>query len=110
MKNTHTLFLAVCLAVLIVPSSGRAGTRAPERAADQPSAVNRAEPSDSSLLPELPASVAERFRELEEKDPAAFRDLLRRSLSARLIRTERGEKFPADLPVELAGGMTDEGR
>ena len=68
--------------------------------------MERATPSPARqgevALPALPASMEDRFRELAERDPAAFRDLLRRDLSARLIRADRDDERKADLPVELA--------
>jgi len=59
-----------------------------------------------SELPQVPDAQLERLREIAERDPAGFRDLLRRDLAARLLWRVRGDGHSADLPVELAGDMT----
>jgi hypothetical protein len=114
MRKTYTRCVVLCAVTLCGPILGLAGS-ARAQAADRPDGMpavvstGRAVSADADpVLPELPEAARERLRELSEKDPAAFRDLLRRSLSARLIWAARGEKLPPDFPVEMAGGMTDD--
>ena len=96
MKMSHLC----ALASLVLASHASASEPAPTSAAPEAATVQDQD------LPRVPGRLLERLRELEQKDPAAFRDLLRRSLAARLLRQEQGDGSSADLPVELAGDLT----
>lgn len=61
------------------------------------------DPRGSEMSAADRAREVERLVALQEKDPAGFRDLLRRSLAARLLWAVSGRPLPPDLPVELAG-------
>lgn len=83
-------FAAVCAITLLL------GIAASPVAADP-------DPRGSEIRPpEDRTTQIERLIALEEKDPAGFRDLLRRSLTARLLWAASGRPLPPDFPVELA--------
>ena len=106
--NTSSMLIAV---VLVLGPAGIAAGRdlaVPGMTLVQVEPAPVENPAAGGALPELPRgmeAMEARLRELSVKDPGAFRDLLRRSLSARLIRAARGEPLPADFPVELAGHL-----
>jgi hypothetical protein len=97
--------------IAITLSLGIAGSAAaverPERGAWQqaprPPDAGDPDPSGSEVwLEQDRTTQLERLMALEEKDPAGFRDLLRRSLTARLLWGSSGRPLPPDFPVELA--------
>jgi len=108
MKISHVCLLASFTLASILACHASASEPVPDPAADEVARVQAAAPEDG--LPRVPGALLERLRELEEKDPAAFQDLLRRNLAARLLWQERGVPSAADLPVELAADFTPDHR
>ena len=106
--KTTVLILVSCGLALGFASAVRAD--APTAVPAAPEAATAAVDGDlADVLSRVPEAQRERLRELEQKDPGAFRDLLRRELAARLLRRER-EQSTGDLPVELAGDVTQPSR
>ena len=97
---------AVCAITLLLGAAAFAADERPERGAWQaplpPTMADPAPHGTTATSDEDRTRQIEQLVRLEEKDPAGFRDLMRRSLSARLLWAVTGRPLPPDHPVELA--------